>query len=41
MRVVEEAIEDRISEGGIANDLVPVIGRDLTGEQDASVSTGK
>jgi hypothetical protein len=38
MRVVEEAIEDRIPEGGIANDLVPVIGRDLTGEQGASAA---
>ncbi len=38
MRVVKEAIEDRISEGGITNDLVPVIGRDLTGEQGTSAA---
>jgi hypothetical protein len=37
MRVVKQPIQDRIPEGGIADDLVPVIDGDLAGEQGSPV----
>ena len=36
VRVVEEAVEDGVAEGGISDDLVPVFDRDLAGEQRAA-----
>ncbi len=33
MRLVDEAIHDRIAEGGVADASVPVFDRDLTGQQ--------
>jgi hypothetical protein len=33
MGVVEEAVKDRVPEGGISDDFMPVIGGDLAGEQ--------
>ena len=36
MSVVEEAVEDGVAEGGIADDIVPVFDRDLAGEQRAT-----
>ena len=36
MCVVEEAVEDGVAEGGIADDIVPVVDRDLAAEQGAA-----
>ena len=36
MRVVEESVEDGVAEGGIADDIVPVLDGDLAGEQRAT-----
>jgi len=33
MRVMEEAIEDRIPEGGVSHDVVPVVDGHLAGEE--------
>ena len=35
MGVVEESVQDGVAEGGIADDLVPVLDGDLAGEQRA------
>ncbi len=34
--VVEEPVEDGVAEGGIADDVVPVVDGDLAGEQGAA-----
>jgi len=34
--VVEEAVEDGVAEGGIADDIVPVFDRHLAGEERAA-----
>ena len=36
MGVVEEAVEDGVAEGGIADDIVPVLDGDWAGEQGAA-----
>ena len=36
MCVVEQAVEDGVAEGGIADDVVPVLDGDLAGEQRAA-----
>ena len=36
VRVVEESVEDGVAEGGIADDVVPVLDGDLAGEQRAA-----
>ena len=36
MCVIEETVEDGVAEGGIADDIVPVLDRDLAGEQRAT-----
>ena len=36
MRVIEEAVQDGVAEGGISDDLVPVLDRDLAGEERAA-----
>ena len=36
MRVVEQTVEDGVAEGGIANDIVPVLDGDLAGEERAA-----
>ena len=36
MRVVEQSVEDGVAEGGIADDVVPVLDEDLAGEQRAA-----
>ena len=33
---IEETVEDGVAEGGIADDIVPVLDRDLAGEQGAT-----
>jgi hypothetical protein len=38
MRIMEEAIEDRIPEGGVSHDIVPVVDGHLAGEESASPS---
>ena len=35
MGVVEEAVKDGVAEGGISDDIVPVLDGHLAGEQDA------
>ena len=40
MRVVEETVEDGVAEGGIADDIVPVLDGDLAGEQRATAGIG-
>ena len=36
MGIVEETVEDGVAEGGIADDIVPVLDGDLAGEQRAT-----
>ena len=36
MRVVEQSVEDGVAEGGIADDVVPVLDGDLAGEERAA-----
>ena len=36
MGVVEEPVEDGVAEGGVADDVVPVLDGDLAGEQRAA-----
>ncbi len=36
MGVVEESVQDGVAEGGIADDVVPVVDGDLAGEQRAT-----
>ena len=36
VRVVEETVQDGVAEGGIADDIVPVLDGDLAGEQRAT-----
>ena len=36
MCVIEQAVEDGVAEGGIADDVVPVLDGDLAGEQRAA-----
>ena len=36
MGVVEEPVEDGVAEGGVADDIVPVVDGDLAGEQRAT-----
>ena len=36
VRVVEQPVEDGVAEGGIADDIVPVLDGDLAGEQGAT-----
>ena len=36
VRVIEETVQDGVAEGGIANDIVPVLDGDLAGEQRAT-----
>ena len=38
MRIVKEAVQDRVSERGVSHDFVPVIDGDLAGEQGAPAS---
>ena len=33
MRVVNESVEDGVAEGGIANDVMPVLDRELAGDE--------
>ena len=34
--VIEESVEDGVAEGGVADDIVPVVDGDLAGEQRAT-----
>ena len=36
MSIVEEPVEDGVAEGGVADDVVPVLDGDLAGEQCAA-----
>ena len=36
VRIIEETVEDGVAEGGIADDIVPVLDGDLAGEQRAT-----
>ncbi len=38
MRAVNDAVEDRVSQGGIPDDLVPAADRDLAGDQQRTLS---
>ena len=36
MGIVEEPVKDGVAEGGVADDIVPVVDGDLAGEQGAA-----
>ena len=40
MGVMDDAVEDRVPEGGVPDQIVPVLDRDLAGEEGGPSSTG-